>query len=131
MRYQRKGCCLLNLCSHLGLPLSARVCAMLRMEDIDKGMQFHHEICTKNKDLQRGHIMRFKTAVGTKIHNELQKRGLADKDYSAALVTMYTKCGELHAVSFRNHKNYMACITAAINICREVPKYIMSFRKEV
>ncbi|KAI5084889.1 hypothetical protein GOP47_0001058 [Adiantum capillus-veneris] len=41
--------------------------------------------CSKNKDLSRG----------SRIHNELQKRGLAEKHYSDALITMYANCGEL------------------------------------
>ncbi|KAI5070869.1 hypothetical protein GOP47_0015212 [Adiantum capillus-veneris] len=41
--------------------------------------------CSKNKDLSRG----------TSIHIELQRRGLAEKMYADALVTMYAKCGEL------------------------------------
>ncbi|KAI5063605.1 hypothetical protein GOP47_0022152 [Adiantum capillus-veneris] len=41
--------------------------------------------CCKNKDLWRG----------SKIHNELQRRGLVEKNYAEALITMYAKCGEL------------------------------------
>eukprot|EP00250_Pteridium_aquilinum_P022012 c25279_g5_i6 orf=71-754(+) len=40
--------------------------------------------CTKNKDLYRG----------SRIHNDILKRGLLEK-CSDALVTMYAKCGEL------------------------------------
>eukprot|EP00250_Pteridium_aquilinum_P021890 c25258_g10_i1 orf=28-771(+) len=40
--------------------------------------------CTKNKDLSRG----------TRIHDDILKRGLLDK-CSDALVTMYAKCGSL------------------------------------
>ncbi|KAI5081310.1 hypothetical protein GOP47_0004493 [Adiantum capillus-veneris] len=41
--------------------------------------------CSKNKDL----------VGGTRLHAELQKRGLAGKNYSDALITMYAKCGEI------------------------------------
>ncbi|KAI5057963.1 hypothetical protein GOP47_0027978, partial [Adiantum capillus-veneris] len=41
--------------------------------------------CCKTKDL----------SLGTHIHHKLQKRGLSEKKYSDALVTMYAKCGEL------------------------------------
>ncbi|MCO5559087.1 hypothetical protein L7F22_012679 [Adiantum nelumboides] len=41
--------------------------------------------CCKTKDLSRG----------TRLHHELQERGLVEKNYSDALVTMYAKCGEL------------------------------------
>ncbi|MCO5591883.1 hypothetical protein L7F22_045876 [Adiantum nelumboides] len=41
--------------------------------------------CCKDKDLQRG----------TRIHNDIRRRGLVKKDYSDALVTLYAKCGQL------------------------------------
>ncbi|KAI5057960.1 hypothetical protein GOP47_0027975 [Adiantum capillus-veneris] len=41
--------------------------------------------CCKTKDLSRG----------TRLHDELQKRGLSEKSYADALVTMYAKCGDL------------------------------------
>ncbi|KAI5059784.1 hypothetical protein GOP47_0026103 [Adiantum capillus-veneris] len=41
--------------------------------------------CCKTKDL----------STGTRLHYELQNRGLAEKNYSDALITMYAKCGEL------------------------------------
>ncbi|KAI5084976.1 hypothetical protein GOP47_0001145 [Adiantum capillus-veneris] len=41
--------------------------------------------CSKSKDLSRG----------TRIHHELQKRGLVERKHADALVTMYAKCGEL------------------------------------
>ncbi|KAI5059723.1 hypothetical protein GOP47_0026042 [Adiantum capillus-veneris] len=40
--------------------------------------------CSRNKDLSRG----------TRLHNELQERGLLEQEYSDALITMYAKCGE-------------------------------------
>ncbi|KAI5065611.1 hypothetical protein GOP47_0020306 [Adiantum capillus-veneris] len=42
--------------------------------------------CCKNKDLSKG----------IRLHNELQNRGLAENDYSDALITMYATCGQLH-----------------------------------
>ncbi|MCO5550988.1 hypothetical protein L7F22_004483 [Adiantum nelumboides] len=41
--------------------------------------------CCKNKDLW----------TGTSIHNEILRRGLVEKNYSDALVTMYAKCRKL------------------------------------
>ena len=63
--------------------------------------------CSKNKDLQRG----------TRIHNELQKRGLVDKNYSDALATMYAKCGELQkaqALLDKHNSSYIVPWTALI-----------------
>ncbi|MCO5548038.1 hypothetical protein L7F22_001494 [Adiantum nelumboides] len=41
--------------------------------------------CCKNKDLQRG----------TRLHNDIWRRGLVEKNFSDALVTLYAKCGQL------------------------------------
>ncbi|KAI5077994.1 hypothetical protein GOP47_0007818 [Adiantum capillus-veneris] len=41
--------------------------------------------CCKTRDLQRG----------TRLHHEIQERGLDEKMYSDALITMYAKCGVL------------------------------------
>ncbi|KAI5068895.1 hypothetical protein GOP47_0017240 [Adiantum capillus-veneris] len=54
---------------------------------MSRATRIHHELRTscKNKDL----------LAGTRLHNELLRRGLGEKDYSDALVSMYAKCGEL------------------------------------
>ncbi|KAI5070709.1 hypothetical protein GOP47_0015052 [Adiantum capillus-veneris] len=54
--------------------------------------------CCKNKDLSHG----------TRVHYELQKRGLSEKTYSDALVTMYAKCGELQKAQalLDSHNSY-------------------------
>ncbi|KAI5080114.1 hypothetical protein GOP47_0005593 [Adiantum capillus-veneris] len=66
-------------------------------ELISRGFTAHHAntaealspsliwACCKTKDL----------STGIKLHNELQSRGLAEKNYSRALVSMYAKCGDL------------------------------------
>ncbi|KAI5080163.1 hypothetical protein GOP47_0005642 [Adiantum capillus-veneris] len=41
--------------------------------------------CCKTKDL----------STGSRIHDELQRRGFAEKNFSDALITMYAKCGVL------------------------------------
>ncbi|KAI5065495.1 hypothetical protein GOP47_0020190 [Adiantum capillus-veneris] len=63
--------------------------------------------CCKNKDLM----------TGSRIHHELQRRGLLDSNYSDALVTMYAKCGELQkarALLDRNKSSSVIPWTALI-----------------